>query len=256
MPRNDFNSPREVFSDIAQRKADAAHARQAGADPAAEPSAQVYAESCARIAAAFAAEGFRYAKSGPHLTRKAGIFSHQISFHSSYHNIPGRHVSLSAAARVRAKKLEEWRKLQPRSWRSDDWLAGGMIHLLGTDRAYITWELADASSRPATTADIVACLGGVVLPYFARFEEPARLIAELERAHVPACQLPDAVELALCFSGPASAKKIIRRFVDSRPDLAESIREAETRVAREGAKRHPAGYAEEVAFLRFTYGLG
>jgi hypothetical protein len=132
MLRKTFTSLRGVFSDVAQRKSDAARARQSGGDSSAEPPSEVYSAACAEIASAFTDVGFRFSKSGPLLTKKEGSFSYRISFQSSRHNIPGQHVSLSVAANVRSKKIEEWRKRQPVSRRSDDWVAGGLIHLLGT----------------------------------------------------------------------------------------------------------------------------
>jgi hypothetical protein len=169
MLRKTFNSLSGVFSDVAQRKAAAARARQSGADPAAEPSADAYADSCAQIAATFAADGYRYAKSGPHLTKKIGVFSYRISFQSSRHNIPGQHVSLAVAANVWSKELEAWRKSQPLARRRDDWIAGGLIHLLGTGLTYVTWDVADAALRPAVITDVVAFIRSVAIPYFARF---------------------------------------------------------------------------------------
>ena len=256
MIRKTFRSLSGIFSDVAQRKANAARARQSGADPAAEPSVDAYADSCAQVAAAFAADGYRYAKSGPHLTKKMGAFSYRISFQSSRHNIPGQHVSLAVAANVGSRELEAWRKSQPLARRRDDWLAGGLIHLLGTDLTYVTWDVADAALRPAVIADVAAFIRSVALPYFARFEEPAKLIAELEVADIPAVDIGDAVECALCFSGPESAKKILRRFAAERPNLAGAIRQAEKRIQEEGhTKYFPTAYADQVAFLRSAYSL-
>src|SRR5882724_9777993 len=138
MLRKTFTSLSGVFSDVAQKKTDAARARQSGANSNAEPSADAYADSCAQIAAAFVADGYRYAKSGPHLTKKMGGFSYRISFQSSRHNIPGQHVSLAVAANVWSKELEDWRRRQPLARRQDDWVAGGLIHLLGTGLTYVT----------------------------------------------------------------------------------------------------------------------
>src|SRR5438034_4241270 len=72
----------------------AAEMRRSGA-PAElpEPSA-VFQDACAAIAQALQPDGFRYAKSGPHLTRKAGDFTHRISFQSSAHNVRGEYVAL------------------------------------------------------------------------------------------------------------------------------------------------------------------
>ena len=128
--------------------------------------------------------------------------------------------------------------------------------MLGTDLTYVTWDVADAALRPAVIADVAAFIRSVALPYFARFEEPAKLIAELEVADIPAVDIGDAVECALCFSGPESAKKILRRFAAERPNLAGAIRQAEKRIQEEGhTKYFLTAYADQVAFLRSAYSL-
>lgn len=256
MLRKSYTSLRGVFSDIAQRKSDAARSRQSGGDSTAEAPGDVYAAACAEIAAAFTGAGYRYSKSGPHLTRKEGDFCFRVSFQSSRHNIPGQHVSLSVAANVRSKKIGEWRQRQPIVRRSDDWVAGGLIHLLGTGLTYVAWDLADAAQRPATIADVVSFIRSVAVPYFARFEDVQKLVTELEAADVPAVDIGDAVEFALCFSGEVSAKKILARFVRERPNLGEAILEAERKIKEEGFKKHYlTAYADQVAFLRSAYRL-
>lgn len=251
-----FTALAEVFSDTARRKREAAIARETGTDPTAEPPAVVYDRSCAQVAAAFAQEGYRYAKSGPHLTKKEGAFTYQIHFQTSHHNIAGQHVMLSVAANVRCRQLAEWRKSQPAARRQGDWLAGGLIHLLGTDLAYITWDLADASLRPQTIDDVVSTLRKIVLPYFDRFKEPSRLVAQLEAADVPALGISDAVECALSFAGRTSAERILRRYVSAHPEFTMAIQEAEQKILSEGLDKFAVKtYADQVAYLRAVYKL-
>ena len=46
-----------------------------------------YLSACAEIASHLEADGFRYARSGPHCTRRAGDWQQRIAFHSSHHNV-------------------------------------------------------------------------------------------------------------------------------------------------------------------------
>jgi hypothetical protein len=256
MLHNSFIRISDVLTDIARRKSAAGRARQSGDVASSEVPAEVYANVCAQIAASFTEEGYRYAKSGPHLTKKTGDLTFRISFQSSHHNVPGRHICLRVAAVVRSKRLEEWRQAQPRALRCDDWVAGGLIHLLGLRAAFIEWELADADARPAVIADAREVIRRVALPYLAAFTDPSRLIGAVEIGDVPAFQVGDAVEFALCFSDKAHARKILQRFVTERPDLATAIREAEEKIRREGYPRHlSTAYADQVAFLRAAYAL-
>lgn len=256
MTRNAFTSIRDTFSDIAKRKGDAARARREGTPEGVEHSSEVYSASCARIATAFADRGFRYAKSGPHLTRKENGFTYTISFQTSYHNIPGQHVALSVAANVRSKKIKEWRVKQPRSRRKDDWVAGGLIHLLGTDLTYVSWDLAGRESREATLTDVISFIESVALPYFESFKVPGSLVAHFEHHDFPAMDIGDQVEFALCFAGRDKAETILNRFITERADLAEDIQKAEERIRTEGHISHfLTRYDELVAFLRSAYQL-
>jgi hypothetical protein len=256
MPRNEFKSIRGVFSDIVRRKSDAAKARRKGRDKAAEPSAEVYADSCARIASAFENDGFRYAKSGPHMTRRRNGFAEKVVFQTSYHNIPGQHVSLSVAANVRSKKLKEWRNSQPVSLRKDDWVGGGMIHLLGTNQVYLTWELADPESREDTIADVVDTIRCFALPYFDHFQNIPACLGLLAEYNLPTMDIGNVVEFTLCFGTQEQAQGILDRFLSERGDLADAIVEAKEKMRRQGLPNHLlSAYADQVAFLCLHYGM-
>lgn len=256
MSRNAFTSLRETISDIANRKSEATKARREGTPEGVEHSSDVYAQSCAKIAEHFVEHGFRYAKSGPHLTRKRNGFSHRVSFQTSYHNIPGKHVSLSVAANVRSKRLKEWRENQEHARRSDDWVGGGMIHLLGTDLTYITWEMADPKERENTISDVVSFIESVTLPYFGYFDRPSELIDRFQKQDFPAMDIADLVEFTLCFGSQDEAQRILDRYVTERSDLAPDIENAEERIREEGyPPYHLTKYADLVAFLRSAYAL-
>jgi hypothetical protein len=256
MGREEFKSIGETISDIARRKSDAARARREGRNETAEPSAQVYAESCSRIATAFVNDGFRYAKSGPHMTRRRNGFTEKVSFQTSYHNIPGKHVELSVAATVRSKNLKEWRGSQPASLRKGNWVGGGMIHLLGIESSYLKWELADPEGRDDTVADVIDTIRSLALPYFDVFQDLSTFIRLLIQRDVPAMDIGDAVEFALCFGSRDQAQAILERFVTERPDLAGAIAQAEAKMNRDGLPAHVLNaYADQVAFLRIYHGM-
>lgn len=256
MSRNAFTSLRETFADIANRKSEAAKARRKGTPEGVEHSSEVYAQSCAKIAEHFAAYGFRYAKSGPHFTRRKNGFIQQVSFHTSYHNIPGKHVSLSVSANVRSNKLKKWRAIQEHSRRKDDYVAGGLIHLLGTDLTNVTWELADPKERESTISDVISFIGLVALSYFEFFDRPNDLIDCFQKQDFPAMDIADLVEFALCYGSKEKARMILDRYVAQRADLAADIEKAEVVFREEGYPIHfISKYADLVVFLKSAYGL-
>src|SRR5262245_46090050 len=97
-----------VIADIAHRKARAAKARFQKTPPGTEAPREIYERGCATVAAAFVAEGFRFAPSGPHATRASGDLTHHITFQSSRNNVAGEHVALWVHAHVSSKRLRGW----------------------------------------------------------------------------------------------------------------------------------------------------
>lgn len=256
MVRKNFGSFEEVLSSVARRKRDAAKARFNGSEPGAEKPRQVFLAACETVASTFVPNGFRYSRSKQAFQSNVGAFSYQISFQSSHNNIAGQHVVMWMHANVRCSQLASWRSQQPNPLRRDDWVAGGMIHLLTNEHAMIEWELADPRHREDTLADAIGFVRSVVLPYFGMFMEPSLTIAEVMRRRISAFRIGDQIEFALCFAEPRAALEILRRFVAERPDLHDQMRRAIDRVARNGLPDFPpTGYADVVAWVGDAYGL-
>ena len=137
----------------------------------------MYDAACAAIAEALIPDGFRYLKSKHALDRTIDAFVHRVSFQSSQDNIAGQSVLMWMHANVRCKELAMWRSKQPNPLRTDDWVAGGMVHLLTQEHAMIEWQIADPTSRSATIADAQNFTKTVVLGYFALFEDPQEACA-------------------------------------------------------------------------------
>jgi hypothetical protein len=246
----------EVLRSVAGRKAAAAKARFAGTDPTAEKPRDVYVAACAAIAHSLVPDGFRYLKSKQVLDRPVGAFVHHVSFQSSRNNIAGQSVVMWIYANVRCKELATWRSRQSTPLRTDDWVAGGMVHLLTREHAMIEWQLADPTSRSDAIANAQEFVKTIVLEYFALFADPQRTVVELLKAPINAFSIGDQIEFVLCFAGSREASRILQRFVDQRSDLHSQMRRAIERAGREGLPEYPStGYADVVAWVRKAYGL-
>ena len=254
--RKDFQSFEEVLRSVAEQKAAAAKAHLAGTDPAAEKPRDVYLGACEAIAQSLAPHGFRYLKSRQALDRTVGAFVHHVSFQSSHNNIAGQSVVMWMHANVRCKELARWRSQQSSPLRTDDWVAGGMVHNLTREHAMIEWQLADPTSRSATIANGQEFAGTIVLGYLALFEDPQQTVSELLSAPLNAFSIGDQIEFVLCFAGPREANQILQRFVDHRSDLHTQMHRAKERVEREGLPEYPpSAYADVVAWVGKAYGL-
>jgi hypothetical protein len=102
--------------------------------------------------------GYRYARSGPHATRREGHVTSRVQFSSSQLNVPGELVSLHISLQVRDSVLGKWRRNQAQPRRSDDVVATWHLgHLLDPPR-WLDWNLASPPDRDATVADIASTL--------------------------------------------------------------------------------------------------
>jgi len=251
-----FHNIEEVFADTGARKAAAAKARATGSPGDTERSRDVYLNACREIAGAFVGDGYKFVKSWPHFTKKGGPFNYRIAFQSSHNNIPGQHVVLWMHANVLSPQLRDWRRQQPHPHRDDDWVAGGMVHLLNRKHAMIEWELADPSRRGATIEDAIQFVRTEVFSYFRKFSDPPALIEELCTKDVNAFGVASSVEFALCFGSREQAQRILDRYVAQRPDLRDKIETETQTVRREGfSEFFAASYTDQVAWVRIAYDL-
>lgn len=249
MPGQRAPSFEALIAEIAQRKAEAAHARRSKRPAGAEAPRDVFRGACARIAEAFAPLGYRYLKSRSHMIRKAEDLSFTVSFGTSHHNAAGVHVKLDLCANVRSKRLEAWRASAGSPYPADRSLAGGMFHRIRGERLPIAWDLADPGVRDAAITDVIATIHADVVPWFARFADLSQLVRELVTTDVPAVDLHDAVELALCFGSKALAQQVIDRIVANGHAWNASI------PVFVDLPSTISGYAKQVAWLRCAHGL-
>lgn len=69
---------------------------------------QVFIDGCEQISMEFEPIAFRFAKTGPHASRRAGDWAFKISFQSNYLNVGGEYVELVVHASVYSKAIKEW----------------------------------------------------------------------------------------------------------------------------------------------------
>jgi hypothetical protein len=243
---------------VALRKHRAAQARFAGTPGGAEVPRDVFLGACGDVAVRFEPQGFRYAKSGPHFTRRAGEFTFQVSFQSSHNNVAGEYVAMWVHGIVRSSRLKSWRRDRQDAHGVYDTVAGGQIGNLGENTAWMEWNLADPATRAEEISSAASEIERLALPYFDLFGDVPSLCQRLIADDLPSMFLWQAFDFLACFESVASAGLMLRRFLLQRPQLQEEYRRSVARYEQKGvpAQYDINGIEREAAALSARFGLG
>lgn len=206
--------------------------------------ADVVQSCCGAVAAAFAAEGFRWAKSGLRFSRKVGPFTQIVSFQSDSANTSGHHVAVAMHAQVKSTALEKWRK--DNGGVADDaslWIT--QVGYLSPAHEYLKWQLADPATRAAEIQSMIDTVRKLVLPAFDACSSMESLSDRLlERREIT--RYPDwALDIALWADNKNAAKGLIKMLLETRPDVAaivhaEYARQRQTPLAGAAVNRYQA----------------
>lgn len=179
-----------------------------------EPPKQVFLDGCQQISMQLEPLGFRFAKSGPHASRRAGDWTFKIAFQSNYLNVGGEYVELVVHASVHSKAIEGWDKRSGWPGNARDWVAGGQLGNLRNPHQWLTWNIANPLTRQAEIANIVANIQTTVLPLFERFGAPRKLAEQVAYSESPGFMLPEnAVRFVLWQLGRDEAEQCLRFWV-------------------------------------------
>ncbi len=232
-----------------------------------EPPRDVFLGACATIAARFAAEGFRYAKSRQRFSRVAGDFVYGIWFQSSHYNSRGVHVALWIHAQVTSPRLKRWRAQHPSVGDVSDAVGGGQIGNLVPTRSvlgltvsrpdWLEWDLASPAHRSAQIDDAEAKIRQLALPLFAAFDDVPTLCNRLQRQEVPGIWDWALFDFLACFASVTAARnaavRLLADYPAARRDYVRFLRE----WRQNGLPRHtPTGIGSIVAAASCCYGFG
>lgn len=217
---------------------------------------EVFANACAQIAARLTDAGFRFAKSGPHATRKSGEFTFQVGFQSSHRNVAGAIVKLWIHGTVFSKKIEVWRKTYP-LLHGADYVAGGQIGNLTDQTFWHDWNLADPSTRASVIEAATQTVLSVALPYFSQFEDLDGLVAKAKAADIPSMTIDRVVEFLMCFANQVAARDAAASFLERHPNLVSNYIRDFRRYGERGLEsRHASGYAAQLALASHLFDFG
>lgn len=243
-----------MISQIAFEKRRAAESRFKPRPAGVEDTRTVYLDSCKAVAEDFLADGYRFAKSGPHLTKKSGPWKYEICFQSSHNNVAGVHVALWCFAVVWNSELKRWRVENNSPFSSDDRFAGGQIGNLIYPTAWFDWELASRADRNNVIKGIIETIRAIALPFFALLSDVEAVKHKLMQREIPGLDIDAGIELLLWQGNKEAAGDYIDRFLMRRPDLESATRRDIAR-ALSGELRSFNGYTATIARAVAHYGL-
>ena len=218
----------------------------------------VFLAACEALASRFESEGFRFAKSGPHCSRRRGEFTHEVAFASSRYNETGKRVGLTVYAAVWSNDLRKWRREQGvEHGTPGNRVAGGMLQNLSDAIGVAIWDVADSHSRPRVLRDVGNAIEAAALPYFELFVEGDALARRLEQQTLPCFYALDAIEWLLSHDEPGAALqhgRILLRDQDLRREYRRALKAAR-RGGAELVRWAPILEAEGLAYAAVAYGL-
>ena len=224
--------------------------------PGTERPRDVFMGAVEELVEPLVADGYRYARSGPHATRRRGHVTSKVYFASSHLNVPGELVSLHISLQVLDAKLGKWRRQQPRPRRPDDVVATRHLgHLLDPPR-WLDWNLASLNERRATVADVENMLQTVGLPFvhglvedLAGDPDPAVLAARVDSEAL--------IEYYVCADRAEETEPLIRAMLSRFHERGlENFVYQVARLRREGLPDHQVlGEPNGLAYLVVQFDL-
>jgi hypothetical protein len=185
--------------------------------------------------------------------KRNGDFTYEISFQLDRDNYAGGRVAIWTHAMIGSLKLRGWRTHNRPPWIEPghpfSGFAGGQIGNLRTPRGWMEWDFADPASQDATVRDLMSAIRGIILPFFAKFTDPASVMeafSEEEELLAPTW----AIEFAQAHFGCEGANLVAKVILAKEPGLVESVRTAMDLYRREGLPRARNGeLASDIAAL-------
>lgn len=252
MGRDEHESLNDLLRSTAERKRRAAQSRSRDRNEAENPR-DVYLSCCEQIAREFSEGGFRYAKSGPHMSRRDSGFKFSVQFGSSRNNLANEFVQLDLAPFVDSSRLKKWRSEQTHASRPDGHVAGRSPHLLFGQPLPIRWNVADAETRRHTCDDVVDYVRQNLLPWFDLFRDVEGLLQRLVSEDLPGLteNVFGVVEFILCYGDRCAALGFCKRRMEQaevspaelEPTIATYRREGIPEVQAFGLTDHLARVA-------------
>ena len=242
------------FLQIIERKQNASSKRFLPREERTEESRQVFLTCCEAISSALSTDGYRFAKSGPHCTKKHGDFSYKVSFLSDHYNVAGEHVALTICGSVHSRKYKKWQTNLDLN-NPSDYVAGGQIGYLTGDYLNFEWELAEPSVREEVVEGAIMAIRELAFPFFERFEFIDTVVKDVIAGRFPlSCHPVKDMKLLMFLAGCSAAREYATRCLIENPGLQDEYLYEYRKYSGEGlyevvSSEHSKALASAVHFF-------
>ena len=130
--------------------------------PGAEAPRDVFAAAAANVAQPMIADGWTFARSGPHLSRRTNNVTAKLKFGSNPHNLAEHLVGFRATVECSDHSLRAWRQSINAPLRTDGLVSSSPVGNLVDPPRWIEWNLVDPDHRDSIVVEIVELLRDVV----------------------------------------------------------------------------------------------
>ena len=194
----------------------------------AEPPRDVFAAAAAQVAARFAPDGWRYARSGPHLSRADGPFTFQLHLTTSAYNEHrgARRRGAGPLSRTQAMAPGTARRRGLRGCRR----RGAAAQPRGRADPV---RLEPREPRDARRGDrrVVEHIERLALPWFATFADTETLVQRLRAARLPNISPANAIDLLVWLGHPDAAEAHARARLAEHPEIARTYEQERLRLS-------------------------
>jgi len=163
---------------------------------------------CDELGDKLKALGYKYAKSGPHVSRRKDGFAFKIEFMEERD-----YAFLNLIINVRSRKLKEWKEEAGVPNLNDSVIFGGVSQILLHDNPDVGWSLEQGEG------EILTIIEERIHPFFERFSDVRSLIPDVIAMRYPKWEIMGILEFLLCFGSHEDAWNAAIHFLRQHAEL-------------------------------------
>jgi len=207
----------EQSHEIIRRKQDLSERSNLNGDQSEKPR-DVFNQACAFIADHFSSDGFTFSKSGPHMNKKYGDLTFQVSFSSSHYNIAGKYISLKVGLGIYSAKFKKWHK-QNGLRNPSNFVTGSTL-----EKHNLEWDLANPEERNEVIEGCIRAIKDFSPVYFERYTDIEKVVEDVANGALEICAgIASRMQFLIFFGDINIARSYAVRVMKEDPDFSRDV---------------------------------